>query len=219
MKLKKLNITLITDNPKSWIMPFAAKLRETLRKKHDVRWVFNPAKIQPSDLAVFLSCETIVKSNILRLSKHNLVVHPSRLPKGRGWSPLAWQILEGKNKIPVTMFEAAESVDSGEIYFQDQIIFEGHELVDELRQKQGGKAIALVEKFVQRYPKISSRAQQGRPSYYRRRTPLDSELQIEQSLKAQFNLLRVADNERYPAFFYYRGHKYVLKIYKAANES
>ncbi len=219
MKPKKLKITLITDNPKSWIIPFAARLRATLQKQHSVRWVFDPGKVRAGDLAVFLSCETIVKSNILRLSKHNLVVHPSRLPKGRGWSPLAWQILEGKNKIPVTMFEAAESVDSGEIYFQDQIIFEGHELVDELRQKQGGKALELVEKFVQRYPKIKSRPQAGQPSYYRRRTALDSELQIDKSLKAQFNLLRVADNERYPAFFYYCGHKYVLKIYKASNEN
>jgi hypothetical protein len=26
--------------------------------------------------------------------------------------------------------------------------------------------------------------------------------------------LRVADNERYPAFFIHRGHTYMLKIYK-----
>ena len=117
------------------------------------------------------------------------------------------------------MFEAAESVDSGVVYFQDSLVFGGHELVDELRQKQGGKAIELVEKFVKRYPKIKGRAQQGQPSYYHRRTALDSELQVDQSLKDQFNLLRVADNERYPAFFHYRGHKYVLKIYKASNES
>lgn len=30
----------------------------------------------------------------------------------------------------------------------------------------------------------------------------------------QFNLLRIADNENYPAFFILNGQKYILKIYK-----
>jgi len=40
----------------------------------------------------------------------------------------------------------------------------------------------------------------------------DSRLDIDRSIKEQFNLLRVVGNEEYPAFFEINGHKYLLKI-------
>ena len=49
---------------------------------------------------------------------------------------------------------------------------------------------------------------------YRKRTPNDSELDINQSIKTQFNLLRVSDNKNYPTFFKMYGKKYILKISK-----
>ncbi len=45
-----------------------------------------------------------------------------------------------------------------------------------------------------------ARPQQGEASYYRRRRAADSQLDPHCSLAEQFNLLRVVDNQRYPAF-------------------
>jgi methionyl-tRNA formyltransferase len=146
------------------------------------------------------------------------VVHESALPKGKGWSPLTWQILEGKSKVPITLFEAELSVDSGEIYFQKIINFEGHELVDELRKAQGEATIELALSFVDAYPRIVGKKQKGKATFYPRRRPADSELDPRKSIKSLFNQLRVADNERYPAFFRHKGNKYVLKIYKENEE-
>ena len=39
------------------------------------------------------------------------------------------------------------------------------------------------------------------------------ELNVSKTIKEQFNLLRVCDNERYPAFFYLNNKKYIIKIY------
>jgi len=66
------------------------------------------------------------------------------------------------------------------------------------------------------YPGVlkRSRAQAGDPSYYRRRRPPDGQLDPDQSLRAQFNLLRVSDNQRYPAWFKIEGVRYALKIEK-----
>jgi methionyl-tRNA formyltransferase len=69
-------------------------------------------------------------------------------------------------------------------------------------------------KFVEGFWTLSSRAQKGQPSFYRRRSPRDSELDSKLSLKDQFNLLRVVDNEKYPAFFYHKGKKFIIKIEK-----
>ena len=150
---------------------------------------------------------------------HNIVVHPSDLPKGQGFSPLTWLILEGANDIPITLFEAVENVDAGPFYFKDIMHFEGHELNEELKLRQGEKTIELVLKFVDAYPNIMPQKQEGEATWYRRRTSKDSELDVTKSIGEQFELLRVVDNERYPAFFLYRGHRYVLRIVKSDSES
>lgn len=158
----------------------------------------------------------LVKPEILARNRHNLVVHESNLPQGKGWSPMTWQVLEGEKEIPVTLFEAEETVDSGPIYLQDTIFLEGHELVDELRAKQVEVTISLCRDFVRRYPEIldQARPQSGDESFYGRRRPEDSRLDPYGSIADQFNLLRVVDNNRYPAFFEWKGERYLLKVEK-----
>ena len=58
------------------------------------------------------------KKKILKKFRNNLVVHASDLPNGKGWSPLTWQILNGKKKIHISLIEAEEKVDSGKIYMK-----------------------------------------------------------------------------------------------------
>ncbi len=211
-----MKITILVDNPSSWFIPHAKGLRESLRKEgHAVFLAHSYSQIKRGDCLFLLSCERIVGRDILQLNKHNIVIHGSKLPQGRGFAPLIWQVLEGKKKIWFTLFEATEKVDSGNIYLEDHIILEGHELHDELREKQANKVIEMALKFIAKYPNFVSRVQRGTSSWYRRRTWRDGELDINKSIKEAFNNLRVADNGRYPAFFKYRGHKYIIKIYKA----
>ena len=67
----------------------------------------------------------MLNSEQLSLHGYNLVVHESALPKGQGWSPMTWQILEGLNIIPVTLFEAVADLDAGPIHLQHQIKLKG----------------------------------------------------------------------------------------------
>jgi methionyl-tRNA formyltransferase len=62
---------------------------------------------------------------------------------------------------------------------------------------------------------VKKTPQPSNSTYFKKRTPNDSEISVEQSIKQQFNLLRIVDNVRYPAFFYMNGKKYILKIYQA----
>lgn len=208
-----LKISFLTDNPKSWIIPHVDTLEKTISLNHRVTRCFACEDIPRGDMSFFLSCEKIVPPHILKRNTHNLVVHPSRLPHGRGFSPLAWQILEGENKIPISLFEAEEKVDSGRVYYCDAIELTGYELNSEIKKLQGQKTIEMVMRFISNYPHVQGKPQQGIESFYKRRRGTDSELDINESIAEQFNLLRVVDNERYPAFFWYGGHKYTLKIY------
>jgi methionyl-tRNA formyltransferase len=121
----------------------------------------------------------------------------------KGWSPLTWQILEGKNRIPITLIEASEQVDSGVIYLQRRLNLRGDELVDELKAKQSQATVFLCKYFVRSYPKILSKARQqkGRTTCCKRRQKKDSQINASKSLKDVFTLMRVADNYCYPLFF------------------
>lgn len=214
-----MKITLICDNTESWIIPYIEKLNKLLVKfQYESKIVYRYEDIKEGDLAFYLGCKTIVPENILALNQKNLVVHESRLPKGKGWSPMTWQILEGKNIIPITLFEADPKVDSGDIYLKDEIKLEGHELLPEIKHLQGEYTIKLVMEFVRLYPKITGKKQEGNATYYPKRTPRDSQLDINRTIKEQFNLLRVVDNERYPAYFLLDGVKYYIKIEKGEAE-
>ncbi len=212
---KRLSITLLVDHPKSWLISYAKTLQEKLRNiGHHVRVVSDLRNMKKGDISFFLGFLKIVPKEYLQLHNYNLVIHESALPKGRGWSPLTWQILEGKKQIPITLFEASEDLDSGSIYLQEMMEFNGYELIEELRAIQGQKTIDLAMGFIKSYPNVSKHSQRGRSSYYKHRTPKDSELNINKTLKTLFNQLRVVDNERYPAFFCYNGHTYVITIKK-----
>jgi methionyl-tRNA formyltransferase len=206
-------VQILVDNPNSWIVPYAEKLiKELILRKINCPMIHRHEDIEPGDILILLSCEQILKK--MNLNRYNLVVHESDLPEGKGWSPVTWQILEGKNLIPIVLFEAAEKVDAGQIYLKDYLSFEGHELIDEIRQKQGNKTVELILKFIDQYPNIKGSEQKGNSTYYPRRKPQDSELQIDKTIFEQFNLLRVCDNDRYPAYFIKDGVKYKIKIEK-----
>jgi methionyl-tRNA formyltransferase len=205
-----MKITILTDNRNSWIIPFVEKLKIKLNN-YSVSHVFSQDKVTGGDIMLILSCENIISEKILSLHKNNIVVHPSDLPKGKGWSPLAWQVIEGKGTIPITLFEASKEIDAGDIYTQDVISLDGTELNEDIKKKQGLKTIEMISKYIQKPNKGIK--QNGEATFYKKRMPSDSELNINKSISEQFNLLRVVDNERYPAFFRIRGKKYIIKIY------
>lgn len=212
----RLKLNVVSDE-RSWLNTFLPPLLDGWKALgHEVAWVHQVNVLGEGDCALFLSCSQLAGAQVLARNVHNLVVHESDLPRGRGWSPMTWQVLEGKNRIPVTLFEAEASVDSGPIYAQTEMALQGHELVDELRASQAAATLRLCEWWVQNYPVgvQAARVQQGSATMYPRRRAEDSRLDPARTLAAQFNLLRVVDNHNYPAFFDHNGVRYVLRIEK-----
>lgn len=183
---------------------------------HGVTWAHVATTLSEGDICFFLSYGRIVGADLLKRHKNNLVVHASDLPRGRGWCPLTWQILGGMNQIPVTLFEVAEAVDSEPIYKQMTLQFSGLELIDELRRAVMWATIDLCRSFVREYPAVIATGipQQGEPTFYARRRPKDSVIDVEKSIHEQFNLLRTVDNVHYPAWFEFKGKRFILRIEK-----
>ena len=210
-----MKVQILIDNPSSWIIPFAEKLIQVIKTDLgiNVKLLNNHADVESGEILIMLSCEKIFKK--LELNKYNLVVHESKLPHGKGWSPLTWQVLEGKSEIPVTLFQAVETVDAGDIYDTKYFQLNGSELINELREMQVKATKELILNFLKKYPNVKFTTQIGKESFYRKRSPRDSALDINKTILEQFNNLRVCDNERYPAYFIKDGIKYIIRIEKA----
>src|SRR3989344_3819695 len=158
-----LKINILIYNPKSWYMPYGKQLANKLRRLgNKVVLVKEEKKIQKGDIAFFLSCEKIISRSIRSRNVHNLVIHASDLPKERGWSPMAWQILQGRNLITASLFEAADKVDSGLIYFQERIALKGNELIAEWRGKGAQEKERVALALVKKYPPLLRKAQKSK---------------------------------------------------------
>jgi len=190
-----------------WAIQLACELKSAIYFHHN--------NIEGFDILFILGYHSIIPKDILKKNKHNIVIHESNLPQGKGWAPLFWQVLEGKNKITFTMFEAGEGIDDGDIYMKRVLRLRGDELNEELRTLQANLTISMCKEFIENYEKYKKPfAQKGKESFYPKRTPKDSKLDINKTIKEQFNLLRIVDNEKYPAYFEINNNKYILKIYK-----
>ena len=212
-----MNVAILTSN-NQWFIPYA----EILNKKIDnSKLFFHHSQInKPFDILFILSYHHIIERKYLQSNKHNIVIHASDLPKGKGWSPMFWQILEDKNEIPFSMFEASNGIDNGDIYMKSILSLTGYELNNELREKQAKHIIEMCLEFLKNYQKYKiPTPQKGDETFYPKRGMKDSKFDINKSLKEQFNLLRIVDNINYPAFFELDRHKYILKIEKANDEN
>ena len=205
-------ITVLTDND-SWVLPYSQRVVDIARRLgNQANLVRDQEDLPCGEIAFFLGCVNIVKPAVLACNKRNLVVHASDLPKGRGFSPWTWLVLEGRDRVPVCLIDAADQVDSGAIVYKEYIELSGTELIDDLRSAIGRKTVELCERFLSEAVLPIGQPQAGEVSVYPRRTPRDSELDVYKDIRSQFNLLRTVDNDRYPAFFRINGAKYFLRI-------
>jgi methionyl-tRNA formyltransferase len=184
---------------------------------YDIELVTSIVELRKNgDFLFLISCSEIVNQEVRSRFKHTLVLHASDLPKGRGWSPHVWDVLSGADKLTLCLLEAEDKVDTGRIWKKVHIPLDGTELFDEINKKLFLAEISLLEYALDNWQFITPSEQNldETPFYYPKRTPADSELDPDRSLRDQFNLLRVCDNERFPAFVTLSGQKYSVTLKK-----
>ena len=188
-------------------------------KQHKVSLVFDKTDLPGGDILFLVSCKQMIGNHERAKYKSTLVLHASDLPKRRGWSPHIWSILDGEKEITVSLLEAAEPIDTGLLWLKTSFKLEGHELFDEINNQLFDAEIFLMTIAIDMIDEINPTLQVGDPGrYMKKRTPADSEIDPKKTILEQFNLLRIADPDRYPAFFYHQGYKYQIKIEKVKNE-
>src|SRR6266498_4640189 len=83
---KPRNVSICVDT-EGWFDPYAKELVEWITAAGDrATFLRGAADVQEGGVAFFLSCTKLTLPEVLARNHHNLVVHASALPHGRGFS-------------------------------------------------------------------------------------------------------------------------------------
>ena len=211
---KKYKVTFLLDKSNLWFEKQLKNYNFRLNNRYIFKISKNPNNIKNQNIVFPLTYTKILPESFLQKNELVLIAHPSKLPKDKGFAPLQYQILRNKNKVYMSLIKAAKEVDAGPIFFQNSFVLNGTELSDEIRDIQGIQFLNIIKKFLIKYPNVKSKKQIGKSNFNKRRYPKDSQLNINKTIKQQFNHLRVNNNELYPSFFYYKDQKYIIKVFK-----
>ena len=113
-KLKNISIIISSeDHPINiWIESWMREQSDDL----NVEVIRSPVEAKGGDICFLISCTDILPIAVRELYSYVLVIHASDLPEGRGWSPHIWNIIGGGEEITVSLIEASEKVDRGDIW-------------------------------------------------------------------------------------------------------
>jgi methionyl-tRNA formyltransferase len=210
-----VDITVLCTDAGHPVFPKLEQWVERMRLSHEVHLVSSLQEVAQGDILFLVSAARLVPRSVRERFRAALVLHASDLPSGRGWSPHVWQILEGQSSITVSVIGAEDLLDTGDIWAQRAFVLQGHELADEINESLFATELGLMDYIVENFATIRPVAQGAEGvSVYRKRTPEDSRIDPSDTIAAQFDLLRVADPARYPAFFDFRGCRYKVILKK-----
>ena len=215
-----MKISVLCSDPEHPVNIHLGKWIEQNQIQHDVELIRTRSELSGGDILFLVSCSEIIKAVHRSKYRHTLVLHASDLPRGRGWSPHIWELVNGAESITLSLLEAEEKVDSGRLWLKRSILIGKTELWDEVNQKLFQAEIDLMKEAVENFAQIKpySQSEKVTPTYYPRRTPADSDIDPHKTIAEQFNLMRMCDPERYPAWFEYLGQKYKISLEKVDHE-
>jgi methionyl-tRNA formyltransferase len=206
------SITILITDERHPIQPWLRSWAEQHRGKADIQIVGHSSQAAGGDILFLVSCQELVKAPIRERYTHTLVLHASDLPQGKGMSPHVWQILEGRTELVVTLLEAVDALDSGSIWRQQRVHVPRTALHAEINALLFEAELELMTWALVHNQTVVPQPQVGNETFYRKRVPDDSRINPDTSLGEAFNLLRIADPDRYPAFFEIEGVRFKIRI-------
>ena len=214
MTTSSLKVSILISSESHPIYPMLRSWAASNRERHSVELVTDLGDLQGGDILFLISCNEFVPQSVRARYVKSLVIHASDLPRGRGWSPHIWEILSGAREVTVTLLEAADKIDAGDIWKKVKISIPKNIIAAEINELLFNAELALMDYALKNFFDVKPTKQPMAINHptWPKRCAEDSELNINASLASQFDLLRVSDPERYPAFFIKDGRKFILKL-------
>lgn len=189
------------------------KLSLMLEDESALRVFSSEDDLEGGDFLFALSYPTKIQIATCKKYTESYILHGSKLPQGKGWSPIIWQILKGETSFVMSMISISDSIDGGDLASQMSFEIPKSALHAEIQERIAEVQAALI------LDRVSSRnnfqlklKQEGKESFYPRRFPTDSRIDPDLSILAQWDLIRSSDPDRYPAYFEAYGRVFELTL-------
>jgi len=189
MVSKKYKNIILLKNPKKLTLEYIKKIEPEFIFFPDWSWII------PKPILENFKC---------------VCFHESNLPKFRGGSPIQNQIIRGIKKTKTTAFFMNDKIDSGDILLKKSLSLEG--TLDEIFQRMIKNDYEMIIKIIKGNYKINK--QKGKPTYYKRRNPKESELDLNKSKQYIYNFIRMLSDPYPNAFIKSKKHKIIFKSVK-----
>ena len=177
------------------------------------------------DFDVLISCgfPYILDESVINLAKLAINVHPTLLPKYRGYRSAPYIIMNGEDKSGITIHLLTKEMDKGDIILQESFDVSKFDTTKSLFIKAQEfevdilfKAIQIIKKGNIKYT-VQDESKASEYNYIR--TPKDSEINPNKSLNDLYNYIRACDSDDYPAFFYVKNEKVYIKLWRDNNNN
>ena len=142
-----------------------------------------------------------------------VVFHSSDLPKGRGWAPIYHSLADGHEEHVITAILAAPKVDAGDVIAKARFHIQPCHVADTLREIDEEVCVMLAVAILDRFGAgpIKATPQRGEATYYTRRLPSDSAVDIRLPLAELIPHIR-ACGRSHPAYFDWQGCRYRITL-------
>lgn len=126
-----------------------------------------------------------------------IVFHMTNLPYGRGGSPLQNLIERGHEQTKISAIKIVRELDAGPIFLKEDLSLSG--TAEEIFIRANVIIEQMIKKIVSN--NLSSKAQVGNPTLFKRRTPDMSNIKDINELDKLYDYIRMLDAENYPKAF------------------
>lgn len=127
--------------------------------------------------------------------------HMTDVPYGRGGSPLQNLILCGHQETRISALRMTHEMDAGPVYLKRSLSLDGR--AQEIYERASEIMFGMMAELAAGEP--TPRPQKGKPTNFLRRTPDQSLLPREGTLKGLYDHIRMLDAETYPHAFVEHG--------------
>ncbi len=169
---------------------------------------------------ILISCgfSYIIDKEAIDRAKYAINVHPTLLPKYRGYRSGPYIIMNGETKTGVTIHLLADKMDKGDIIAQEEFDISPFDTTKSIFRKCREIEPPLLHSVIQQIKSGTiqpySQDESQSSTYCYMRTPKDSEIDWNKPLKDLYNEIRACDAKDYPAFFYVEGQKVFIKLWR-----
>ncbi len=169
---------------------------------------------------VLLSCgySYVIPAEVIQKFAYAINVHPTLLPKYRGYRSGPYILINGEKESGVTVHFLAEELDKGDIILQEKFSLSVFETPKSLKRKTDScerNAVLKALKMIADGNVVPQKQDESQATTYNyMRTPEDSKINWNEPLKNLYNQIRACDPDQYPAFFYVNGEKVYVRLWR-----